>query len=193
MGLLDGVLSQVVGAAMGGSGGGNNPLGSILSSVSSSLGGSGGASAAGGGLGGLAGLARDALGGGAAPSAGGGAGPALGSGAILAAVMALVQSQGGLNGVLSKLRASGLGAHADSWVGTGANQAVSADDLHKALGANAIGSLASQLGINAQQAGGVLSKVLPELVNQMSPSGTLPANHGDLLGQGLEMLRGLSR
>jgi uncharacterized protein YidB (DUF937 family) len=189
MGLLDGVLGQVVGAATGG--GGNNPLGSILSSVSSSLGGSGGASAAGGGLGGLAGLARGALGG--APAGGGGAGSALGTGAILAAVMALVQSQGGLNGLLSKLRASGLGAHADSWVGTGANQPVSADDLNKALGGNAIGGVASRLGINPQQAGGVLSKVLPELVNQMSPSGALPDNHGDLMSKGLEMLRGLSR
>jgi uncharacterized protein YidB (DUF937 family) len=195
MGLMDGVLSQVLGAAMGGGGGGggNNPLGSILNSVSSSLGGPGGASAAGGGLGGLAGLARGALGGGSAPAGGGGAGSALGTGAILAAVMALVQSQGGLSGLLTKLRASGLGAHADSWVGTGANQPVSADELHKALGGGAIGSVASQLGIDTQQAGGLLSKVLPELVNQMSPSGALPDNHGDLMSKGLEMLRGLSR
>ena len=114
-------------------------------------------------------------------------------GAILVAVMSLVQSQGGLNGLLEKLRSSGLGAHADSWIGSGANLPVSADDLHRAIGGTALGGLASQLGINTQQAGGVLSQVLPELVNQMSPQGALPDNHADLMARGLEMLRGLSR
>lgn len=169
MGLLDGILSQVVGSAMGG--GGNSPLGSILSSVAGSLGGAGGTASAGSG----------------------GAGAALGGGAILAAVMGMVQSQGGVAAVLSKLRASGLGAHVDSWVGTGANQPVSGTDLHNALGSGAVGQVANQLGINPQQAGGVLSQVLPELINQMSPSGALPDNHGDLMSKGLEMLRGLSR
>lgn len=191
MGLLDGILSQVVGSAMGG--GGNSPLGSILSSVAGSLGGAGGAVQGSGGLGGLAGLARGALGGGTANAGAGGAGAALGGGAILAAVMGMIQSQGGVAAVLSKLRASGLGAHADSWVGSGANQPVSATDLHNALGSGAVGQVANELGINPQQAGGVLSQVLPELINQMSPSGALPDNHGDLMSKGLEMLRGLSR
>jgi len=191
MGLLDGILSQVVGSAMGG--GGNSPLGSILSSVAGSLGGAGGALQGGGELGGLAGLARGALGGGTTSAGTGGAGAALGGGAILAAVMGMVQSQGGVAAVLAKLRASGLGAHADSWVGTGANQPVSATDLHNALGSGAVGQVANELGINPQQAGGVLSQVLPELINQMSPSGALPDNHGDLMSEGLEMLRGLSR
>jgi uncharacterized protein YidB (DUF937 family) len=188
MGMLDGILSQVVGSTMGG-GQSNSPLGSILGNLSASLGGGGGAlGGAGGGLGGLAGLARGAMGGTNNSASG-----ALAGGAILAAVMTLLQSQGGLNGVLAKLRSSGLGEHADSWLGAGANRPVSADDLHKALGGGAIGGLASQLGINTQQAGGVLSQVLPELVNQMSPQGALPDNHDDMLSKGLEMLRGLSR
>jgi uncharacterized protein YidB (DUF937 family) len=51
--------------------------------------------------------------------------------------------------------------------------------------------MAAKLGITTQQASGALSQVLPELVNQLSPSGQLPANHQDLLSEGLEMLRGL--
>ena len=192
MNMLDGILGQVVGSALGGGAQGNNALGSILGSLTASLGGGAGASmsGAGGALGGLGGLARSALGGSSGSGAHGGT---MASGAILVAVMSLVQSQGGLNGILNKLRSSGLGAHADSWIGTGANLPVSADDLHKALGGSARGGLASQLGVNPQQAGGVLSQVLPELINQMSPQGALPDNHGDLLAKGLEMLRGMSR
>jgi uncharacterized protein YidB (DUF937 family) len=105
--------------------------------------------------------------------------------------MLLLQQQGGIGAVLGKLQSSGLGAHAASWVGTGANMLVSGDQLHQALGADALSGLAAKLGVNTQQAGSVLSQVLPELVNQMTPNGQLPDNHGDLLSQGLEALRGL--
>jgi uncharacterized protein YidB (DUF937 family) len=110
---------------------------------------------------------------------------------ILAAVMAMLQKQGGIGAVLGKLRDSGLGQHADSWVGTGANLPVSGDDLHNALGGGAIGDLAAKLGIPTQQAGGMLSKILPELVNQLTPQGAMPDGHGDLLSKGMEILKGL--
>jgi uncharacterized protein YidB (DUF937 family) len=103
----------------------------------------------------------------------------------------MVQQQGGIGAVLGKLQNGGLGSHTASWVGTGANLPVTGDQLHQALGADALGGLAAKLGVNSQQAGHVLSQVLPELVNQLSPSGQLPANHHDLLSEGLTMLRGL--
>jgi uncharacterized protein YidB (DUF937 family) len=191
-GLLDGILGQVVGSAMGGnSGANNNPLGSILSGLAGSMGGN--ASGGGGLASGLGGAVLGSMLGGGRSNSGAqrSSGGGLATGAILAAVMALVQSQGGISGLVSKLRNSGLGSHADSWVGTGKNQSVSADDLHKALGGGAIGGMASQLGIDHTQAGGMLSKVLPELINQMTPHGAVPDNHGDLLSKGLEMLKGL--
>jgi uncharacterized protein YidB (DUF937 family) len=183
MGLLDGLLGQVLGGATGG-GQAANPLGSILNSVASSMG--GGTNVGGGG--GLGGMLNSVLGG-----AGGtrNTGATIGGGAILAAVMAIVQQQGGISAVLGKLQGSGLGAQAASWVGTGANQTVSGDQLHQALGADALGGLAAKLGVNTQQAGGVLSQVLPELVNQLTPTGQLPDNHGDLISQGLQALRGM--
>jgi uncharacterized protein YidB (DUF937 family) len=182
MGLLDGLIGQVLGGATGG-GQAGNPLGSILNSVAASLGGGGNA-----GGGGLGGMLNSALGGlGDTRSAG----AAAGGGAILAAVMTLLQQQGGIGAVLGKLQASGLGAHADSWVAGGPNMPVSGDQLHQALGADALGGLAAKLGVNTQQAGGVLAQVLPELVNQLTPSGQLPENHVDLINQGLQVLRGL--
>ena len=187
MGMLDGLLGQVLGGAMGGgaTGGGQaaNPLGSILNSVAASMG--GGTNTGGGGLGGML---NSVLGGSGGTR---NTGATIGGGAILAAVMAIVQQQGGISAVLGKLQGSGLGAQAASWVGTGANQTVSGDQLHQALGPDALSGLAAKLGVNTQQAGGVLSQVLPELVNQLTPAGQLPDNHGDLISQGLQALRGM--
>jgi uncharacterized protein YidB (DUF937 family) len=174
MGMLDALIGQVLGGATG-SGQAGNPLGSILNSVAGSLGGGGAPGSAPGGVG--AGTRTAAAG--------------IGGGAILAAVMQLVQQQGGISAVLGKLQSSGLGAHVASWVGSGANLPVSGDQLHQALGADALGGLAAKLGVNTQQASGALSQLLPELVNQLTPSGQLPENHGDLLSQGLQILRGL--
>jgi uncharacterized protein YidB (DUF937 family) len=35
-----------------------------------------------------------------------------------------------------------------------------------------------------------MAQILPELINQLTPNGQLPGNHGDLLTRGLSMLRG---
>ena len=108
---------------------------------------------------------------------------------LLGAVMAMVQQNGGLPGVIDKLRASGLGQQADSWVGTGPNTGVSPDELTQAFGNTGLGNLAAQLGTSGGQAGSILSQILPELVNQLTPNGQIPDNHSDLLSQGLALLR----
>ena len=118
-----------------------------------------------------------------------GAGNQKGGADLLGAVMAMVQQNGGLPGVIDKLRASGLGQQADSWVGTGPNAGVSPDELTQALGNTGLGNLAAQLGTSNGQAGSILSQILPELVNQLTPNGQIPDNHSDLLSQGLALLR----
>ena len=117
---------------------------------------------------------------------------AQGSG-MLGAVLGMVQSQGGLDGLVGMLRQNGLGEHVDSWVGTGANKAVGADQLSSALGAGNIGKLAAQLGVSEGDAGGTLARMLPELINQFTPGGKVPADSGDLLKQALSALTGGNR
>ena len=181
MGLLDGLISNVLGSAMGGGAqSGNNPLGSLLSGLASSLG--SGQSAA------------PAAGQGANPGAAQATGPGMGgiaAGGLLAAAMALVQQQGGLSGLLDKFRQSGLGQHADSWVGSGPNLPVTGAQVHQALGSGALNDFAAKLGIPAGQAGSTMAQLLPELINQLTPNGQVPANHGSLVEEGLKMLQGL--
>jgi uncharacterized protein YidB (DUF937 family) len=108
---------------------------------------------------------------------------------IMGIVGALMNNTGGLSGLLEKLQQGGLGDAAASWVGTGANQPVSADALGSALGPDLMGQITQALGGNGQQAGNVLAQVLPGLVDQLTPQGQLPADNGmgalgSLLGGG---------
>jgi uncharacterized protein YidB (DUF937 family) len=91
--------------------------------------------------------------------------------------------------VLAKFQQAGLGAEAQSWVGTGPNVGISGDQLENVLGSSAIGQLASQLGISNGQAGSALAQLLPEVINQLTPQGQVPDNHADLLRQGMDLLK----
>lgn len=93
---------------------------------------------------------------------------------LMALVSQLLQQSGGLEGLLAKLQAGGLGEAAQSWVGTGANQPVSPDALGSALGPDLMGALGGLLGGNGRDASSVLAQVLPGLVDQMTPQGRVP-------------------
>jgi uncharacterized protein YidB (DUF937 family) len=116
---------------------------------------------------------------------GGGGG---GSSPLLAIAMTLVQQSGGLPGLLAKFQQAGLGAQVASWVGTGPNAPVTGPQVQQALGAETVGGVASQLGMSNEAASSGLAQVLPALVNHLTPSGDVPANHGDLLSQALSAL-----
>ena len=68
-----------------------------------------------------------------------------------------------------------------SWIGTGANLPVSADQLQSALGSDTVQKLAGQFGIDASH----LPALLPEIVSRLTPNGDIPANLSGILGQGL--------
>jgi len=93
---------------------------------------------------------------------------------VMALVSQLLQQSGGIEGLLAKLQAGGLGEAAQSWVGTGANQPVSPDALGSALGPDLMGALGGLLGGNGQQTSSVLAQVLPGLVDQLTPQGRVP-------------------
>ncbi len=111
------------------------------------------------------------------------------AGNLLAAAASLLQQNGGLTEVLAKFEQAGLGSAAQSWVGTGPNASIDADQLTNVLGSGAIGQVASQLGMSNGQAGSALAQLLPEIINQLTPQGQVPGNHADMLAQGLALLK----
>ena len=119
-------------------------------------GGSGGGT--GGGLGGLGDILKGPLGG------------------VLGGAAAGSVISGGLGDLLKQLQQGGHGETANSWVGTGANKAISPGDLAGALGADQIDSLASQSGMSPDDLLNGLSKYLPQVVDHLTPDGRLPTD-----------------
>ena len=100
-------------------------------------------------------------------------------------------TQGGLGGLVSQFDQAGLGHVIGSWIGSGQNLPISSDQIGQVLGSGAVGQIAQQLGIDPQQASGMLAQVLPSVIDHLTPHGQAPAgglgNAGDLMG----MLGGL--
>ena len=86
-------------------------------------------------------------------------------------VMHLVQQNGGnIGGLLSQLQQGGLGDVLQSWIGSNSNESVSADAIENALGGH-LGQAAQAIGIDTQQASGLLAQYLPQIIDTMTPNG----------------------
>ena len=113
---------------------------------------------------------------------------------LVQAVMGMLSNdgqQGGLGGLISKFEQAGLGDAINSWIGGGPNAAVSGEEISSALGESAVSDVADKLGVAPAEAAEQISKVLPDILNHLTPDGAAPAQglgtHGDLMG----MLGGL--
>jgi uncharacterized protein YidB (DUF937 family) len=93
---------------------------------------------------------------------------------------------GGLPGLINKFENGGLGEIISSWVGTGANQPISADQIINALGTERIKEIAGKLGIPEDQVSSGLASVLPQIIDKLTPNGKVP--EGDVLEQGISLL-----
>ncbi|MGE5235152.1 MAG: YidB family protein [Acidobacteriota bacterium] len=111
------------------------------------------------------------------------------SGLVGGALQALAGGSGGsLAGLVSAFEQNGLGQIVKSWVGTGQNLPISAQQIQQVLGSDRLQGLASQFGLTTQAAGAKLADLLPTLIDRLTPDGNLPTG-GDLLG-GLSSLFG---
>ena len=81
---------------------------------------------------------------------------------------------GGLGGLLGMFTGAGLGSKANSWVGTGDNEALEADEVEHALGASEIDRIATEAGVSRDEAKSGLAGMIPGLVDKLSPGGSLP-------------------
>nr|HEV8009749.1 YidB family protein [Bradyrhizobium sp.] len=100
-------------------------------------------------------------------------------GAILPAVLGEVMgsgNQGGLSAIVAKLQQAGLGDQVKSWIGTGQNLPITAEQLQQVLGSDTVKQLAARFNIPVDQISKVLAQALPKAVDSASPNGTLPAS-----------------
>ncbi|MES2068898.1 MAG: YidB family protein [Pseudomonadota bacterium] len=85
------------------------------------------------------------------------------------------QGGGGLQGLISTFQQSGLGDIVGSWVGTGQNLPISAEQIQQALGSGQLQQLASAAGISPDSAAGHLAELLPGVIDHLTPNGAVPA------------------
>jgi len=93
---------------------------------------------------------------------------------MVSIVSGIIEKHGGVQGVVSEFEKSGLGETVKSWVGTGPNQAISPDDVHKALGPDLLRQLSEKSGLSVQDLAQKLSLILPEAVDKLTPGGAIP-------------------
>ena len=93
---------------------------------------------------------------------------------MVSVVNGIIEQHGGLSGVVNQFEQNGLGSTVKSWIGTGPNQPISPDEVHKALGPDLLQQLAAKSGLSVQDLAQKLAQVLPQAVDGMTPDGTLP-------------------
>jgi uncharacterized protein YidB (DUF937 family) len=97
--------------------------------------------------------------------------------AVLPAVLGQLMGsggQGGLNAIVAKLQQAGFGDQVKSWIGTGQNLPITADQLKQVLGSDMVRQLAAKYNIPIDQVAEVLAHQLPIAVDRASPDGKLP-------------------
>jgi uncharacterized protein YidB (DUF937 family) len=81
---------------------------------------------------------------------------------------------GGLGELIKKFQQAGQGQVAQSWIGTGSNRSVAAEDLEKAIGPDTLDALSERTGIPRDRILAELKEHLPTTVDTLTPEGRLP-------------------
>jgi uncharacterized protein YidB (DUF937 family) len=93
---------------------------------------------------------------------------------MMSVISGVIEQHGGVQGIVNQFEKQGLGATVKSWVGTGANQPVSADQLHQALGASTLQQLAAKAGMSLPDLTQKLAQILPQAIDKLTPNGVVP-------------------
>lgn len=95
---------------------------------------------------------------------------------ILQQVLTMSQgNQGGIAALVSRFQAAGLGEHAQSWVGTGENRPISADQVGQVFTPDELQGWAQQAGTTPEALQGILAQALPRVVDHLTPGGQVPS------------------
>ena len=107
----------------------------------------------------------------------------------VASLQKLVSSSGGLHGLTSQLASSGLEQQVQSWVGHGQNQPVSASQVQQAMDPGQLNSMAKQAGMTPEETSKHVAQALPDMVDQATPEGHMPAPENDPFRKGMNSVK----
>ena len=103
--------------------------------------------------------------------------------AILQQVLAVRDGDNqGVAAIISKFESAGLGQHVQSWVGTGQNVPVTAEQIGQAFTPEELSGWAQQAGTTPDALRGSLAEALPHVIDHATPGGAVPDQAPDLSG-----------
>jgi uncharacterized protein YidB (DUF937 family) len=114
---------------------------------------------------------------------------------LASSVMQMINNQpGGVSGLIQQFHDKGLGGCVASWVSTGQNLPISADQIQHVLGSEQVKELAAKAGISPDAVSAHLAQLLPLVVDKLTPNGQVPqgsTSASSLMEEGMGMLKNL--
>ncbi len=96
--------------------------------------------------------------------------------ALYQEVGSLVTQAGGVSGLQQQFQQKGLGGVIGGWIGSGTNPPITGDQIVNVLGKDRITAIAAKAGLSEDQVSAGISKLLPVMVDHLTPNGTVQ-NH----------------
>jgi uncharacterized protein YidB (DUF937 family) len=94
---------------------------------------------------------------------------------------------GGISGLEQMFQQKGLGGVVSSWISTGQNLPISADQIQNVLHGSALQNIAAKTGMDPNQVSSILAQMLPHVVDKLTPNGQVPDS-----GALAQMMKGLA-
>jgi uncharacterized protein YidB (DUF937 family) len=84
--------------------------------------------------------------------------------------------------LLHQFQQNGFGEIINSWIGTGQNQPISPAQLRQALGRETVNNLSERTGVPHDDLLSQLSRILPGVVDKLTPKGSTSKSGGPSIG-----------
>lgn len=111
-------------------------------------------------------------------------------GSVIADVLgSLLKTQGGMEGIFNQLQKGGLEDLLNSWISTGQNKPMNANQVNDVFGDETISSVAQQAGVEKAQAQDILSQALPQIIDMLTPNGREGGVQPEVFGQRAQQAR----
>ena len=109
--------------------------------------------------------------------------------ALYSEVGKLVDQSGGVNGLAQQFEQKGLGGVIGGWISNGPNPPITGDQVVQVLGQDKIAAIASKAGLSTEEVTAGISKLLPVVVDHLTPNGTVPDHAPGELNAALGVLK----
>jgi uncharacterized protein YidB (DUF937 family) len=92
-------------------------------------------------------------------------------------------------GLQQKFQQAGLGGVISGWISNGPNPPITGDQTAQVVGDDKIAEVAAKTGLPQDQVSAAISKLLPLVVDHLTPNGTVPAHNSALLDMAMGALK----